>query len=92
MSKTLNSFVATKLEETAVAEHALGRATFYQALNRVLTQTATPQDLGLMEAINETLQTLQLIDAGAKLRPSVAIWAGPPSSALMAATRPGGSA
>ena len=66
LSKNLNSFVATKLEETAVAEHALGRATFYQALNRVLTQTATPQDLGLMEAINETLQTLQLIDAGAR--------------------------
>ena len=59
----LTSLVATQLEEAVAAEGALGRASFYLALNRVLAGNPTPYDLGLMDAINETLQALKLIGA-----------------------------
>jgi hypothetical protein len=43
-------------------ELALGQTFFYMALRRVLTGRATPQDIGLMDAINDTLQVLGLVE------------------------------
>jgi hypothetical protein len=43
-------------------ELALGQMFFYMALRRVLTGRATPQDIGLMDAINDTLQVLGLVE------------------------------
>ncbi len=39
-------------------EFAFGELTFYMALRRVRAGTGTTQDLGLMDAINDTLQQL----------------------------------
>ncbi len=41
--------------------HALGELTFYMSIRRVLNSEATPQDLGLVDAINDTLQEAGLI-------------------------------
>ncbi|MFA6571292.1 MAG: hypothetical protein WCT77_08650 [Bacteroidota bacterium] len=37
-------------------EHAHGELTFYMALRRVVNKNATPEDFGLMDAVNDTLQ------------------------------------
>jgi len=44
-----------------IDEHALGEMTFYMALRRILNGTYTFEDVGLMDAINDTLQELELI-------------------------------
>jgi hypothetical protein len=41
---------------------AYGKLGFYLALRRVLAGTSTTEDLGLMEAVNDTLQALKLLD------------------------------
>ncbi|PHN32332.1 hypothetical protein [Pseudomonas sp. ICMP 561] len=41
---------------------AYGKLGFYLALRRVLEGTSTSEDLGLIEAVNDTLQALQLLD------------------------------
>lgn len=43
-------------------ELALGQMTFYMALRRVISGKGTAQDIGLMDAINDTLQELGIID------------------------------
>jgi len=67
----LSQFIEEKLNYYADAiitghekidEHALGEMTFYMALRRILTKNATFQDIGMMDAINDTLQELGLID------------------------------
>jgi hypothetical protein len=45
-------------------EVAFGELAFYLALRRVQQNKATTQDIGLMDAINDTLQTLALIGKG----------------------------
>jgi hypothetical protein len=45
-----------------IDEHALGEMTFYMALRRILNSNATYEDIGMMDAINDTLQMLGLID------------------------------
>ena len=42
--------------------HALGELTFYMAIRRVLKGEATIQDLGMMDAINDTLQEAKIIE------------------------------
>ena len=42
---------------------ALGELSFYITLRRVLKGTGTLQDKGLIDAINDTLQELKVIDA-----------------------------
>ena len=44
-----------------IDEHALGEMVFYMALRRILNKNATFQDIGLMDAMNDTLQELGLI-------------------------------
>lgn len=67
----LSNFIESKLNYYADAiinghekidEHALGEMTFYMALRRILQKNATFQDIGMMDAINDTLQELKLID------------------------------
>ncbi len=41
---------------------ALGELNFYIALRRVLNGTATTQDKGMVDAINDTLQELGVLD------------------------------
>lgn len=41
---------------------AFGKLGFYLALRRVLEGTSTAEDLGLIEAVNDTLQALKLLD------------------------------
>ena len=47
-----------------VDEHALGEITFYISLRRVLSGKATMQDIGMMDAINDTLQLRGIIGPG----------------------------
>ncbi len=44
-----------------IDEHALGEMTFYMALRRITNNTYTSEDVGLMDAINDTIQELGLI-------------------------------
>lgn len=47
-----------------VDEHAVGEMTFYITLRRVLAQKATLQDVGMLDAINDVLQELGLVESG----------------------------
>ena len=41
---------------------SLGEISFYMSLRSVLKGTATKQDIGLMDAVNDTLQALEIIE------------------------------
>lgn len=41
---------------------ALGELTFYISLRRAINGTATTQDLGMLDAVNDTLQELGILD------------------------------
>lgn len=69
----LNEFIETKVNEYAQKivkgsdksdELAFGELSFYLSLRRVLTDKATPQDVGLVDAINDTLQELGVLEKG----------------------------
>jgi len=69
----INEFIEAQLNEQAQKiitrgersdEMALGELTFYMALRRVLSGKATMQDLGLMDAINDTLQQVGHLEKG----------------------------
>lgn len=69
----LTNFIETKLNEYAQKivqggeksdDLAFGQLSFYLSLRRVLNGKATPQDLGLLDAINDTLQELEIINEG----------------------------
>lgn len=49
---------------TATDDISLGKLTFYMSLRRVQQKKATAEDLGLMDAINDTLQALALVKEG----------------------------
>ena len=44
-----------------IDEHALGELNFYMALRRIYERRSTIQDLGMMDAINDTLQEAEII-------------------------------
>ena len=44
-----------------IDEHAFGEMKFYMTLRRVINNKATLEDVGMMDAINDTLQELGLI-------------------------------
>ncbi|ELS04478.1 hypothetical protein Xen7305DRAFT_00042120 [Xenococcus sp. PCC 7305] len=59
----LNQYAKTIIDKSTKSdEHALGELTFYMSLRRVTTGKATPQDIGMMDAINDTLQEKGIID------------------------------
>ncbi len=61
----LNSYAdKIKSGSAKVDELALGELSFYMALRRVLDGRGTPQDLGLMDAINDTLQLKGILEEG----------------------------
>lgn len=63
IEKKLNAYAESIRQGGAkIDELALGELTFYMALRRVLTGQPTPQDIGLMDAINDTLQELGLVE------------------------------
>lgn len=41
---------------------AFGKLGFYLAMRRAMNGTASPEDLGLLDAVNDSLQALQLLD------------------------------
>lgn len=68
----LESFIESKLNHYAKAiaegsakvdEHALGEMVFYMSLRRVLSGKATIQDIGMMDAINDTLQEIGILES-----------------------------
>lgn len=70
---SIESFIEEKLNHYAqqivdrserADEMALGELTFYIALRRVINGNGTLQDLGLMDAINDTLQEKGLLEKG----------------------------
>jgi hypothetical protein len=69
----LKEFIETKLNEYAQKivkgseksdELAFGQISFYLSLRRVLSGKATIQDVGMMDAINDTLQTMGIVGEG----------------------------
>lgn len=55
-----------------IDEYALGELSFYMALRRIYEHRSTIQDLGMMDAINDTLQEAGIIrpqDTFYKVRP-----------------------
>lgn len=69
----LTDFVEEKLNHYAqriidgganVDDHAFGELAFYLSVRRVLSGKATRQDVGMMDAINDTLQGLGLMKEG----------------------------
>lgn len=62
----LNGYVKRIAESgEQIDEYAFGEIYWYLALRRVLVGKGTPQDLGLMDAINDTLQKKGFISNGA---------------------------
>ncbi|EAQ67142.1 hypothetical protein MED121_14484 [Marinomonas sp. MED121] len=66
----LNELIEDKISQYAQAlasghtkkqEHALGEIGFYLALARIKAKKATAEDIGLFDAINDTLQLQGLI-------------------------------
>lgn len=69
----LSQFIETKLNKYAervvtsseqIDDYAFGEISWYLALRRVLAGKGTPQDLGMMDAINDTLQQKGFISNG----------------------------
>ena len=48
--------------DTNIDEHALGEISFYMMLRRVISGQGTRQDIGMLDAINDTLQSKGLIE------------------------------
>ncbi|WP_248800267.1 hypothetical protein [Pseudomonas sp. MWU13-2105] len=69
----LLSYVATQISQTALSiadgtrdmasDNAVGKLEFLCALHRVLNGKPHPGDLGMMDAINDCLQQLGLVES-----------------------------
>jgi hypothetical protein len=69
----LTQLVEEKINESAAKivkggggtdDLAFGKLTFYFALRRIQQKKATAEDVGLMDAINDTLQALAVVEKG----------------------------
>lgn len=47
-----------------IDELSFGKMTFFLSLRRALASDAAPQDVGLLDAVNDTLQQLKLVQPG----------------------------
>ncbi len=74
MSKAdFEAFVETQINQAAqnvvskkssrLDDVAFGKLGFYLAMRRAINGTASSEDLGLLDAINDSLQTLKLLDS-----------------------------
>ena len=70
----MKSFVESKINDYAQAildgsdkrdAHAMGELHFYMALRRILKGDGTVQDIGMMDAVNDTLQEIGIVFEGA---------------------------
>jgi|TARA_B100001079_G_C16377665_1_gene500545 hypothetical protein len=61
----LHKYAQRIADETSqkIDEHSLGKVQFYMSLRRILEENANFQDIGLMDAINDTLQDLGIVEA-----------------------------
>ena len=61
----LHKYAQRISDETSqkIDEHSLGKVQFYMSLRRILEENANFQDIGLMDAINDTLQDLGIVEA-----------------------------
>ena len=65
IEEKLNAYAEKiKMGSAKVDEHALGEIRFYMAFRRVLERRASPEDLGLMDAINDLLQAKGILGTG----------------------------
>lgn len=71
----LGTFIEKKLNQYAQAiidgsdkrdEHALGELFFYMAMRRAISGDATLQDIGMLDAITDTLEELGIVEHGKK--------------------------
>ena len=61
----INHYAQSIINDTAKKDaHSFGELSFYMAIRRVITGAATREDLGMMDAINDTLQEANIIDSG----------------------------
>jgi len=74
----MDQFVEDKINEYAQKiidgsdkrdAHAMGELEFFMAFRRVLKKQATPQDMGMMDAVNDTLQEMGLVAEGSSFIP-----------------------
>ena len=63
--ENLHKYAQRIADETSqkVDEHSLGKVQFYMALRRILDGNANYQDIGLIDAINDTLQDLGIVES-----------------------------
>ena len=67
-SKQINTYAQKIITGGDKADEvAFGKINFYAVLRRVANNQATLQDLGMLDAINDTLQTLGFIEEGKHL-------------------------
>lgn len=61
----LNAYAENiKTGSAKVDEYSMGEMAFFMALRRVIAGKGTPQDLGMMDAINDTLQDKGIVKDG----------------------------
>ena len=61
----LHKYAKKISDETSqkIDEHSLGKVKFFFALRRILDGKANFEDIGLMDAINDTLQELGIVES-----------------------------
>jgi len=65
IEENINSYAQQMIEGgKETDEHALGEITFYLAMRRLIMGQATQTDLGMLDAINDTLVKLGLLEEG----------------------------
>ena len=74
----MEAFVEAKINEYAQKiidgsdkrdAHAMGELQFYMAFRRVLKGQGTVQDMGLMDAVNDTLQEMGIVETSTSFIP-----------------------
>lgn len=76
--RNMEAFVEAKINEYAQKiidgsdkrdAHAMGELEFYMAFRRILKGDGTAQDMGLMDAVNDTLQEMGVVASGTSFIP-----------------------
>lgn len=63
IEKKINQYSNSIIEaNNKIDEFAFGELKFYMSLRRMYEGTATIEDKGFMDAINDTLQELEIVD------------------------------
>tara|TARA_A100001011_G_scaffold372903_1_gene431773 strand:- start:332 stop:565 length:234 start_codon:yes stop_codon:yes gene_type:complete len=61
----INHYAKSIIEDSHKKDaHSFGELSFYMALRRVVKGEATREDLGMMDAVNDTLQEMGVISEG----------------------------